>query len=1082
MIINTNLCVSAATDCTVDEAMNWLDGLINTKVGTGQCVALIKSYYSHLGASPVAGNACDYATNSLPNGWKRVKGGVPQRGDILVYTGAKYGHVAIYAGGTVSYHQNMSGQYVEKKTSWPYNNSWYSNAEGGTKSYWGYIRPNFLSSNNITYAKGDDQSHVTIKWAKVTNATKYTLQRRKAGDSSYSDVKTGITSTNYTDSGLATGQRYYYKVVAYNGSTKLSTSDSVGVYTKFNPPTVTTVSNSKLKISWNSVSKAESYTIMRRKDGEEYDDIKTVTATEYTDSGLSPNTKYYYWIQANCVVDEDEMVAKSTTGQAYTLTDAPSINSKSDVTNTSLTLSWNSVSGANRYRIQYRQAGDQWDTGSAWVETTNTTCNISNLEAGKLYWFRVYAVGNGGNSAPSDSKGIYLNPNAPTASTAGVNSINVNWAYAGGETKYELLTRKSGDSEYVTLANEIDGTSYTHNGLIPGTQYYYKIKAYNKEHSSIVSGRSDAGYGYTKLLAPTVTAKDAYSISLSWDRGVMDGDYTYTYRICRRPSGTSNFAEIAIVSEKSYQDTGLQPNTSYDYYIDVLRNDGAWCTNSEGITATTTAPPVIVPSGITISDNNISIAEGETYKLNAAVFPDNANDKSILWNSDDSNIASVSEDGTITAIKAGSTNIYANTCNGLTAVCSVTVDTLENLCDHSFGEWTEAKAATCIANGERTRTCSKCGKTESEIIPALGHSYSEDWTTIKEPTCSEYGIRKHLCTECGETDEATAETIEMIPHSIGDEWVINKEPTCTEEGVKYQLCSVCNAHTNVTTIPTIPHEYDDNYIVVQVANCQQIGIEYCMCTNCGEKSYTYSDKTEHEYEVTDMQEATTSEEGHITYTCVYCGDETTEVIPVISNSARLYVTDVNARAGSTVDVMVELENNPGIAGMVLNLAYDDKLKLVKATKGEALADMAFTEPGDYSANPVNLVWDAMEADSSNGHILTLTFEIPEDAEEREYEVNLSYKPGAICDNDMNNVDFAITNGVITVKNFTPGDVNGDDKIDVKDIIILRRFIAGGYDISYVEAAVDINKDGSNDVKDIITLRRYIAGGYGIELN
>jgi hypothetical protein len=150
-------------------------------------------------------------------------------------------------------------------------------------------------------------------------------------------------------------------------------------------------------------------------------------------------------------------------------------------------------------------------------------------------------------------------------------------------------------------------------------------------------------------------------------------------------------------------------------------------------------------------------------------------------------------------------------------------------------------------------------------------------------------------------------------------------------------------------------------------------------------------------------------------------------------------------------------------------------------QGDALSDMAFTAPGDYSKNPVNLVWDAMEADASNGHILTLSFQIPEEAEERNYEVNLSYKPGAICDNDMNDVDFAITNGVITVKNLIPGDVTGDESVDVKDIIILRRFIASGYDITYVEDAVDINRDGSNDVKDIITLRRYIAGGYGIVL-
>ena len=123
--------------------MNWCESLLGKTVGSGECVALIQKYYEYLGKSIVSGHARDYATNALPSGWSRVKGGTPQTGDILVYVGAKYGHVAIYAGGTTSYHQNMNGRYVEKKTNWSYNKSWYSSAEGGTKSYWGYIRPTF---------------------------------------------------------------------------------------------------------------------------------------------------------------------------------------------------------------------------------------------------------------------------------------------------------------------------------------------------------------------------------------------------------------------------------------------------------------------------------------------------------------------------------------------------------------------------------------------------------------------------------------------------------------------------------------------------------------------------------------------------------------------------------------------------------------------------------------------------------------------------------------------------------------------------------------------------------------------------
>ena len=170
LVFMTNTSTVHATDKSVSQAMNYLDTLVGQQVGNGQCVALIQAYYRYLGVATVDGNACDYATNALPANWTRVKGGVPEPGDILVYTGAKYGHVAIYAGGTVAYHQNMGVTKVQKRTNWNYNTSWYSSTEGGTKSYWGYIRPNFSNSSGMPrgYLDGLDASdgkvHV-VGWA-----------------------------------------------------------------------------------------------------------------------------------------------------------------------------------------------------------------------------------------------------------------------------------------------------------------------------------------------------------------------------------------------------------------------------------------------------------------------------------------------------------------------------------------------------------------------------------------------------------------------------------------------------------------------------------------------------------------------------------------------------------------------------------------------------------------------------------------------------------------------------------------------------------------------------------------------------
>ena len=64
---------------------------------------------------------------------------------------------------------------------------------------------------------------------------------------------------------------------------------------------------------------------------------------------------------------------------------------------------------------------------------------------------------------------------------------------------------------------------------------------------------------------------------------------------------------------------------------------------------------------------------------------------------------------------------------------------------------------------------------------------------------------------------------------------------------------------------------------------------------------------------------------------------------------------------------------------------------------------------------------------------------------------------------------------------TPGNVNGDTEVDVKDVIAIRQHIAGGYDVEILEVAANVNGDAVIDVKDVIAIRQFIAGGYDVEL-
>lgn len=72
--------------------------------------------------------------------------------------------------------------------------------------------------------------------------------------------------------------------------------------------------------------------------------------------------------------------------------------------------------------------------------------------------------------------------------------------------------------------------------------------------------------------------------------------------------------------------------------------------------------------------------------------------------------------------------------------------------DHSFGEWTEEKAATEAESGYRIHSCA-CGRVERQEIARLTHEYEQ---TVTAPTCTDGGYTVHVCKNCGDsyrTDE-----------------------------------------------------------------------------------------------------------------------------------------------------------------------------------------------------------------------------------------------------------------------------------------------------------------------------------------
>lgn len=192
--------------------------------------------------------------------------------------------------------------------------------------------------------------------------------------------------------------------------------------------------------------------------------------------------------------------------------------------------------------------------------------------------------------------------------------------------------------------------------------------------------------------------------------------------------------------------------------------------------------------------DSVDMCVGKTATITATVLPENAENKQLTYVSGDENVATVDENGNVSAVSVGETTVTVKSVvDGVQAVVNV------NVREHTWNDGEVTTAPTCTKAGVKTFTCTACGETRTEDIKATGHTVVVDEAVA--PTCTETGLTEGShCSVCNEVIKAQEEVA-----ALGHKWdsgKVTKKPTYTAKGTKTYTCTVCS-DTKTEDIPVL---------------------------------------------------------------------------------------------------------------------------------------------------------------------------------------------------------------------------------------------------------------------------------------
>ncbi len=476
------------------------------------------------------------------------------------------------------------------------------------------ITGSLQTPENVSATDGDFTDKIRISWNPSPGAASYDVYR--AEDFAAPKTRLGSTAgTTFEDTTADCCLDYYYWVKARKGAEESDFFFSDIGYRNcpVSAPKNVVASDGEyedaVELIWQASTGATAYDVYRATSptgGKTK--IATLTDTTYTDTRVSCEDVYFYWIQAHnlcstspysnsdsgylqCLIPENDN-GDTVPEEPVPLLSVPTGVSASDGAYTDrIQVTWRAVSNAASYHIyrSNRFAGEKIKISA----TKGTSYSDRHIPVSEVFYYWIKAVNAAGESDFSSfDSGYRLCPPAPakiSASTTNLDRITVTWSASKGAVEYDVYyaifsTAPPGMRDKLAT---VTGTSYSHmqNPCIeeicpdcpPPSEkhYYYWVQARSADCTSPFSKSSNGGH---IICSPVPTpppegvsaSKGDFAdyIQVKWT-ALAPGQFfeEYRFEVWRATELDGPKVKVATTSTPVYNDPNVTCSNMYYYWV-----------------------------------------------------------------------------------------------------------------------------------------------------------------------------------------------------------------------------------------------------------------------------------------------------------------------------------------------------------------------------------------------------------------------------------------------------------------------------------------------------------------------------------